>query len=300
MFFQRQLVHQLRTYASKFVQACPKPTYDTGCTHCQIPEFPPDKQINFDHNLNGTSSIPWKHVLVLSHGVTNFDDMASKINLIPGSMASDFEVLKRSLLSPVHPVTVSNASISGAMGVQLNPKTPRTNEPCKTHRVRVYPDNVEVEFPVQHVREFMEHYLLPQEAPQQVYNPFVKTHNAFKCRQEHGHLFQETKPQKDLVLICGHTKRDIRCGVLAPLIEKEFVEVLERENLSQNVDVGLISHIGGHAYAGNVIYFPADPRRMPVTWYGRVFPENVQGIVQATIKEGKIIKDLYRGNVASG
>ena len=96
-----------------------------------------------------------------------------------------------------------------------------------------------------------------------------------------------------MVLICGHTKRDIRCGVMAPLIEREFLAVLKRENLAEKVDVGLISHIGGHAYAGNVIYFPADASRMPVTWYGRVFPENVQGIVQTTIKEGKINKKTY-------
>lgn len=287
MFPLRPAIAQLRTYGTKFVQKCPKPVYDTGCTYCNIPEFPQDKQINFEHNLNGTSSIPWKHVLVLLHGVANFDDMASKINLIPGSMALNFEILKRSLLSPLHPVTLSNALVSG----DEPPKS------TKFHRVRVYPDNVEVEFLLKHVREFMEHYLLPEEAPQLVYNPFVTVQTQSKTRKYYQDLFHETRPAKDLVLICGHTKRDIRCGVMAPLIEREFLAVLKRENLAEKVDVGLISHIGGHAYAGNVIYFPADASRMPVTWYGRVFPEKVQGIVQTTIKEGKIIKDLYRGQV---
>ncbi|OBA22688.1 altered inheritance of mitochondria protein 32 [Metschnikowia bicuspidata var. bicuspidata NRRL YB-4993] len=280
----RQALCTYRTYATKFIQSCPKPTYDTGCTHCQIPEFPQDKQINFEHSLNGTSPIPWKHVLVLLHGVGDFADMASKINLIPGSMAQDFEILKRNHLSALHPVTLSNALISG-----------EPQDATKRHRVRIYPDNVEVDFLPHHVQQFMEHYLLPEEAPQEVYNPFVKDQSTSKTRKLHPGLFKETSPQKDLVLICGHAKRDIRCGVLAPLLEQEFLKVLEREGIAGNVDVGLISHIGGHAYAGNVIFFPANPSRMPVTWYERVFPENVQGIVQATIKEGKIIKDLYRG-----
>ncbi|KAF8004581.1 hypothetical protein HF325_000038 [Metschnikowia pulcherrima] len=286
MFLLRRLAY-IKRHLSSFVQSCPKPTYDTGCTHCQIPEFPQDKQINYEHNLNGTSSIPWKHVLVLLHGVTNFDEMASKINLIPGSLALDFEVLKRNSLSALHPVTLSNALISG--GSHEDDK--------KTHRVRVYPDNVEVQFSRDHVQQFMEHYLLPEEAPQEVYNPFVTRQALSKVRKSHDGLFQEEKPEKDLILICGHTQRDIRCGLLAPLIQREFQKVLQRENLTENVDVGLISHIGGHAYAGNVIYFPADSQRMPVTWYGRVFPENVQGIVQATIKEGKIIKSMFRGVV---
>jgi len=73
--------------------------------------------------------------------------------------------------------------------------------------------------------------------------------------------------------------------------------------------VGLISHIGGHKFAGNVIlYVPASfeipgkgisPLAGYGIWYGRVEPKHVEGIVQATLLEGKIIEELFRGGVNS-
>lgn len=274
-----------------FTETCPLPKYDTGCTFCKV-DLPADKPLDHERPLNGTAAIPWKHVLVLLHGVANFDDMPSKINLMPGSLAHDFELVKRELLSPMHPVTLSNALICGRPVV------------ANRHRVRIYPDNVEVEFEPTQLRQFVQAYLVPAEKTQ-VYNPFAKKpehpqlgNNADELSPAEAararRLFSETKIEKDLVLICAHTKRDIRCGALAPPLEAEFLRVLQREGLSQQVEVGRISHIGGHAYAGNVIYFPQDSQR-PVVWYGRVTPPKVQGIVTATIQNGTIIKELYRG-----
>ncbi|KAH7152093.1 transmembrane amino acid transporter protein-domain-containing protein [Dactylonectria estremocensis] len=107
-----------------------------------------------------------------------------------------------------------------------------------------------------------------------------------------------------LVLICGHGGRDARCGTMAPVLRDEFEEKLRGEGfdvLQGAVDVGLdnapriegdiggektaarvglISHIGGHKFAGNVIiYLPpslrtADAAPHPLAghgiWYGRV------------------------------
>jgi hypothetical protein len=90
------------------------------------------------------------------------------------------------------------------------------------------------------------------------------------------------------------------------------------------VNVGMISHIGGHKWAGNVIvYIPpgfstdvstAEPDSLDVSqrasgvqpphplagmgiWYGRVEPRHVEGIVEQTIFRGKVIGELFRGGL---
>ena len=148
---------------------------------------------------------------------------------------------------------------------------------------------------------------------------------------------------KPTILICGHNKRDRRCGVLGPLLRAEFsawdyrqatidsnpgslhpeiADMAQGENLLKRLRpsdvppdrlgplsrlplVGLVSHIGGHAWAGNVIiYLPPDHRLEAGTisplagkgvWYGRVEPRHVEGIMNETIRKGTIIEELLRG-----
>jgi hypothetical protein len=139
-----------------------------------------------------------------------------------------------------------------------------------------------------------------------------------------------------VILICGHGNRDARCGTMGPLLQSEFedklplfsVKVVEGKNGKIRRDmspysktantekhnatpttarVGLISHVGGHKWAGNVIiYFPKyykghplenHPLRGKGIWYGRVEPWHVEGIVEQTVKQGKIIKELFRGGM---
>jgi (2Fe-2S) ferredoxin len=134
-----------------------------------------------------------------------------------------------------------------------------------------------------------------------------------------------------LVLICGHGGRDQRCGVYGPLLRREFearlpeegVEVLDGPVEGETGDfpavggemsgskwaarVGLISHIGGHKFAGNVIvYLPPGMRRPdgsahPLAgcgiWLGRVEPRHVQGIVKEMVLKGNVIADLFRGGI---
>jgi hypothetical protein len=129
-----------------------------------------------------------------------------------------------------------------------------------------------------------------------------------------------TRPVEEVVvLICGHGNRDMRCGVMGPLLESEFKDKLSRmgfkepgastqdgQSLSQSklAQVGLVSHIGGHVFAGNVIiYVPAakdfesNPLAGRGVWYGRVEPKHVEGIVQKTILEGVVIEEILRGVV---
>ncbi|KAF2742933.1 hypothetical protein M011DRAFT_411675 [Sporormia fimetaria CBS 119925] len=102
------------------------------------------------------------------------------------------------------------------------------------------------------------------------------------------------------VLICGHGSRDSRCGILGPILEKQFKETFKRKGVE--AEVGMISHIGGHKYAGNVIiYIPPTLSQNELkgtgVWYGRVDPEKVEGVVDETIGKGRIIVDLFRGGI---
>ena len=130
-------------------------------------------------------------------------------------------------------------------------------------------------------------------------------------------LPQTTPITTPTILICGHGGRDQRCGTLGPILRDEFRKQLEIKGIQG--DVGLISHIGGHKYAGNVIiYMPPTSEtttaRTPASsttdidveknslagsgiWYGRVDPSNVEGIIEETIMKNRIIADLFRGGI---
>lgn len=142
-----------------------------------------------------------------------------------------------------------------------------------------------------------------------------------------------------LVLVCGHGGRDARCGVMGPLLRDEFEGCLEREGVSVlrgpvEVDltgearrleaapagdgdaaaqttttarVALISHIGGHKFAGNVIVYVPPGQRLedgsahPLAgygiWYGRVEPRHVEGLVRETVLRGRVVEDMFRGGI---
>ncbi|CAD6591779.1 MAG: hypothetical protein ASARMPRED_005596 [Alectoria sarmentosa] len=128
------------------------------------------------------------------------------------------------------------------------------------------------------------------------------------------------------ILICGHNSRDSRCGILGPLLHAEFTSYVDgrtrlpadderstghRFHGLQSVSpirrtkVALTSHIGGHAFAGNVvIYLPkmfkmASGKVSPLAgkgiWYGRVEPRHVWGIMEETVQRGRVIEELLRG-----
>ena len=114
------------------------------------------------------------------------------------------------------------------------------------------------------------------------------------------------------VFICGHNSRDVRCGVLGPILQEEFRRHCRSEVTDISVD--LCSHVGGHAFAGNVIIYMPRNQKWRATgpntrmrerasdslagkgiWYGRVEPRHCEAIVKETIVGGRIIDDLLRG-----
>lgn len=124
------------------------------------------------------------------------------------------------------------------------------------------------------------------------------------------------------VLICGHEARDKRCGSLGKPLRSEFEAKLRDKHINivstpacdedlsilgrpvevgpfESARVGLISHIGGHKFAGNVILrfppLPVHPLSGMEIWYGRVEPKHVEGIVEETIGGGRVIQELLRG-----
>lgn len=105
---------------------------------------------------------------------------------------------------------------------------------------------------------------------------------------------------KPTILICGHGGRDARCGVMGPILQDSFTNEMQRKGIE--ADVGVISHIGGHKFAGNVIiYLPPNMQgnslRGSGIWYGRVGPEQVEGIVEETVVQGRVVSELLRGGV---
>lgn len=122
------------------------------------------------------------------------------------------------------------------------------------------------------------------------------------------------------VLICGHGGRDMRCGVMAPVLESEFQRALQSQGFTSassdgttidapdHANIGLISHVGGHKYAGNIIIYIPPKRTVGASgephplagkgiWYGRVEPKHVQGIVDETILGGRVVADHFRGGI---
>ncbi|KAG0091896.1 hypothetical protein BGZ93_005301 [Podila epicladia] len=103
---------------------------------------------------------------------------------------------------------------------------------------------------------------------------------------------------KAAIMICSHKKRDKRCGVTAPILGKEFKRILRSKDLygdaEGDVEIWMVSHIGGHKFAGNVIVHRSDGMAV---WYGRVEPCHCQAIVDATIERGEVIRELYRGSM---
>jgi hypothetical protein len=111
-----------------------------------------------------------------------------------------------------------------------------------------------------------------------------------------------TKIVGPMIMICGHHERDARCGLVGPLLLNEFKTVLSEKNLlysesnPSGVRLTICSHVGGHAFAGNVVIHPGPNSTIQSSiWYGKVFPHHVQGIVNETIENDRIIEQLLRG-----
>ncbi|KAG6176865.1 hypothetical protein E4U27_004752 [Claviceps purpurea] len=133
-------------------------------------------------------------------------------------------------------------------------------------------------------------------------------------------------PHDAVVLLCSQRSRDARCGQSAPLLRKELERHLRPLGLHRDlhderpggVAIYLISHVGGHKYAANVIIYrrhnafaalqglgagldaperdsglgedDAEVGAGQCIWLARVRPEHCENLVRYTILKGKLVK----------
>ena len=184
------------------------------------------------------------------------------------------------------------------------------------------------------VQALVRGYLLPERL-HPMHDGLSPIHRDRLLRKDaYRHLLPGVRDVTDvLVLICGHGGRDMRCGVLGPVLQREFeaqlpragfdvlrgpvvdesappAAALTRETAAEaprTARVAQISHIGGHKYAGNVIiYLPPiltdgagnpHPLAGHGVWYGRVEPRHVEGLIRETIVNGNVVRDHFRGAI---
>ncbi|CDR42402.1 CYFA0S09e02806g1_1 [Cyberlindnera fabianii] len=241
---------------------CPAPLITTPKTHCEC-QFPADSPINHDKPLYGTKAAMWKHAFV--HSTVSAPHWKSKVEMMPTELISSLSGFKRSDTDPSYPVGLSNIQLDRPEGVS------------EKYNVVVFPENKYYAVTEETSQKFMREVLNPNGPP--VSLPSVPNTSR-------------------VILICGHVQRDIRCGLIAPMLREEFEFNLAKRGLlyskdnTEGVRVGIVSHIGGHAYAGNVLYY--DEEGLTV-WYGRCENRHVDGIVEQTIVKKNIIKELFRG-----
>jgi hypothetical protein len=95
------------------------------------------------------------------------------------------------------------------------------------------------------------------------------------------------------VFVCAHARRDKRCGVCGPAL----VDALRAEAAAAAaapassapvppVAVYPCSHVGGHAYAGNVLVFDRAAGVPRGNWFGYVTPDDVPSLLKAYIGGG--------------
>ena len=72
------------------------------------------------------------------------------------------------------------------------------------------------------------------------------------------------------VLICAHTKRDARCGYAGAVLADLAHQHLATQAAAHAVIK--ISHIGGHAFAGNLAVYDSAGN----DWFGYATPANMQ------------------------
>lgn len=233
------------------------------------------------------------------------------------------------ILQPYHNVSIINASFP--------PSVPQRAE-VQTSSAYLFPSFKYIPYlprvSFDSVQALVKGYLLPTKL-NPAHDSLSPIHRDRLLRsKEYQSLLYGVRDVEDIVvLICGHGGRDGRCGTLGPVIQEEFKKALPREGIEvlqgpvpirhQNggntgylagvasekptARTGLISHIGGHQFAGNIIiYIPKKAKTSagethPLAgcgiWYGRVEPKHVEGIVNRTILAGEIIEDLFRGGI---
>lgn len=262
----RQLFQQRRFKYTGIVPKCPEPVYDTGCTFCQPP-------LEIEQSLHDPTK-PIRHTAPPLSKVIVYLSNISDNNAWPKKVEA-YDIMR----------SISKVGRGNGNLIVLSSLPP--SDPTKIDQeaaYMVFPDS-----------KYVNINLRAQPRDDSFKSLFQKLNNNESLdtlSKESPSVFDISPITKTTVLICGHTQRDKRCGVIGKLVHDEFAKVLQHENLQDDVQLGYVSHVGGHVYAGNVLIMKPDGT---FTWYGLVKPKNVQGIVKKSIKDNQIIEELTRG-----
>ncbi|KAI1497567.1 Sucraseferredoxin-like protein [Biscogniauxia marginata] len=306
------------------VPRCPSPT----CECADTPEMPEGLDIDYEGKLNGLIVSYADQVLIC----TGKDDWTSRIEdeNSGDNLAADLkELIGRGGVysDPFHNISVLNSSFPSS--ISRRPEV-QTTSAYLVPSFKYVPFLPRVSF--DSVQALVKGYLLPKKL-HPMNDGLSPIHKDRLLRKEaYQPLLYGVRDVDDvLVLICGHGGRDMRCGVMGPVLRAEFERQLSQAGLtvlqgpaidesvsapllagtggeaSPTARVGLVSHIGGHKFAGNlIIYLPpefknsaGDPHPLAGhgVWYGRIEPKHVEGVVQETIIKGNVITDHLRGAV---
>ncbi|KAI0471874.1 Sucraseferredoxin-like protein [Xylariaceae sp. FL0804] len=306
------------------VPRCPEPT----CACAETPPMPDGLEIDREARLDGLVPAYAEQVLVC----TGRSDWPSRVEEEHSgdNLAADLrELLGRGGVysDPFHNVSVLNSSFSAS--VSRRPEV-QSASAYLLPSFKYVPFLPRVSFDA--VQALVKGYVLPARLhPGNDSLPPIHKDRLLR-KEAYRTLLPGVRDVDDvLVLVCGHGGRDMRCGVMGPVLQAEFERQLPRAGLevrrgpvldegvsapplsgtggeaASTARVGLVSHIGGHKFAGNVIvYLPPTfknnagndhPLAGHGVWYGRVEPRHVEGVVNETIIKGNIIKDHFRGAI---
>ncbi|KAI4215165.1 MAG: hypothetical protein LQ351_002480 [Letrouitia transgressa] len=274
------------------IQKCP------DCDDEDVPPQPDGLQIDHDRPLANTAPNHQQHVVVF----TGKSDWEPRIENEPG-----YESIAKYLKEELGPKGRYHDPDISTLISYCSLKSPQT-DPDSSHLL-LFPHFQQVRIPENSRYSFIQRYLRPS-AP----------HSNLLNAPPSSSFFAQQPVSTPTILICSHASRDTRCGILGPLLAAEFVRQISLADPGSSVStsrVAQISHIGGHAFAGNVIVYmpPAhtqernlqegdNPAGSPLNgagvWYGRVEPRHVAGILRETVGNGKVIRELWRGGMAMG
>ncbi|ROW02648.1 hypothetical protein VSDG_01832 [Cytospora chrysosperma] len=266
-----QRLYSARSKAPSFptVPTCPPSACDCAAT----PPMPNGLEIDYKGKLNGVITGYTEHVLIC----TGKDDWPSRIeeDNSGDNLAADLKELfgRGGVYSdPSHNISVLNSSFP--------PSVPARAELLNSSAYllpsfKYVPFLPRVSF--DSVEALAKGYLLPEKL-HPMHDGLSPIHQDRLTRKSvYGQLLHGVRDVEDImVLICGHGSRDMRCGVMGPVLRDEFEAQLPRQGVevlrgpvridteddaraitgtierpALTARVGLISHIGGHKFAGN-------------------------------------------------
>ncbi|SCV02088.1 LANO_0F15126g1_1 [Lachancea nothofagi CBS 11611] len=111
---------------------------------------------------------------------------------------------------------------------------------------------------------------------------------------ERFRIFEGQDYRKNIVLVCGHHQRDARCGIIAPQLIKELEPRVDS-------DLAIVSHIGGHKFAGNVIFYnylgvnDQNTATVDGLWFGKILPSTIPVLLKH-LSKNEIISPWFRGS----